>query len=166
MRLKCRFSVPIFRGSQWLFGCSWMNFRLNAGFLPSVLVCWSLSTCSFVFSHWQARSVGLISGDWLDHWKLRILGFSSLLAVMCTVKLCLVSFAAWGYRPVHSWIHPAVTSSINSTDLASLAAMHATDLLLYTFVFSLFWYKFIFPDWTCSKGVFSQSLIWPSCSRV
>ena len=98
---------------------------LCQAFTAAVFCCWlfeGLSALRFVLSKWNAYSIGLRSGDWLDHcrifyffalktsWVAFAVCFGSL--SICTVKRRPINFAAFGWiwaESIHFRIHPAAS---------------------------------------------------------
>ena len=105
---------------------------------------------SFVFSKWNARSIGFRSGDWLDHCrtfhffalKNSLVAFAVCFGSLsiCTVKRRPMSSEAFGWtwadiiaRNTSEFILlllSAVTSSINTREPVPLAAIHVHTITL------------------------------------
>ncbi len=132
------------------------------GFIPGDalpgLYCNCLQIClflghfpfSFVFSKWNACSIGFRSGDWLGHcitvhffpFKNSLVAFAVCFGSLsiCTVKRCPMSSEAFGWiladiiaRNTSEFILlllSAVTSSINTREPVPLAAIHAHAMTL------------------------------------
>ncbi len=80
-----------------------------------------LSSISFVFSKWNACSIGLRSGDWLGHcgiFHLLTFKHSWVAFALCLGSL---SICTMKWRPINfAW-----SSSINTSNRVPLEAMHA-----------------------------------------
>ncbi len=116
--------------------------------LTSIVVC--LWAFSFVFSKWNACSIGLRSGDWLGHckilqffifknsWVAFAVCFES--SSICTMKRRPIKFAAFDWIWAVSialytsefiqLLLSSVTSSLNTSDPVPLVAMHAHAITL------------------------------------
>ncbi len=113
-----------------------------------------LSAFSFVFSKWNACSIGLSFGDWLGH--CRIFHFFTLknswvafavfwvIIHFCTMYMC-INFAPfdWIWTRVYEFfwlLLSSVTSSINTSNPVPLKAMHAHAITLFHHVSQMMLY--------------------------
>ncbi len=90
--------------------------------LTSIVVC--LWAFSFVFSKWNACSIGLRSGDWLGHCKnIALFYLQKLLGCFCCMFWVIVHLYYEAPSNQICCIWSSVTSSLNTSDPVPLEAM-------------------------------------------
>ncbi len=124
-----------------------------------------LSAFSFVFSKWNAWSIGLRSGDWLSLQNIPLFYLLLSFIKFAVFDLIWAESISLNTSELIQLLLSSVTSSINTSSTVPLEAMHAHAITLLHNVSQMMLYA-LDHELSGFSRCFWQSLIWPCLHLV